>query len=458
MRGKLKASNPFSEDLPVLDAIIETITIKGGLYLEEVAFVCVQHLLYTTFSLLKALIRLGASPDNIHVMGKPYSSCSQVIDKLVSEGYHYYLNSPQVSLGGFACSFTQDIKAMWQSIFENLQQKKIRFIIILDDGGNCLINVPSYIIEKYSLIGVEQTISGLNHPLINHISCPLIEVASSAAKQLVESPMIAEAVSKKVSNIFSLSEKRLSCAVVGLGVIGYAITQKLLSLNHHVITYDKNPEKNQLVHGALRAPNLETLIYEADYIFGCSGEDITETLDVNLIKKNKMFISCSSQDKEFLSLLKLIQKNNNYTYNGALEHICYPLEKDVKIEILRGGFPINFDSSGKSVETCDIQLTRGLLLGGILQAILCVSQARENKKNTHYMLDPYIQAFVVSNWHSYGSPHLINYQLLPQFRNIEWIKKHSKGFFQEDKNLSYYFNVDSALIDHKLKKTSQNRL
>ena len=33
---------------------------------QQIAFVCVQHLLFTTLNLMEGLVHLGARPDNIH--------------------------------------------------------------------------------------------------------------------------------------------------------------------------------------------------------------------------------------------------------------------------------------------------------------------------------------------------------------------------------------------------------
>jgi S-adenosylhomocysteine hydrolase len=434
----MKKSNPFNEELPVLEAMIAAIPKNKSLAFQEVAFVCVQHFFYTTYSLVEALTRLGAPSDNIHIIGKSYSFCPNVASQLTADGYHCYPNLRQEKLGSFAHYFKQDIERMWQAVYQDLQKKEIKLIVILDDGGSCLTSIPLFITEKYPLIGIEQTTSGLTNPLIRRLSFPVIEVASSAAKQLIESPMIADAVVRKLTRVLPLNKKRLSCGVVGLGVIGRSVAQKLISLNHRVMTYDKNPERNQFITGAIRASNIDTLVHESEYVFGCSGEDMTESLDISSLKKDTSFISCSSQDKEFLSLLKTIQ-HLNYSYTSLLDHILYTVDKGLTIKIFHGGFPINLDNSGESVKSYDIQLTRGLLLGGILQGILYASQQEIIQTNFCYMLHPAIQAFVTSYWLHYGSTHLFNLEFLSRFQDSDWIKKHSGGIFQENEFISQCF-------------------
>ncbi|MBY0293689.1 MAG: hydroxyacid dehydrogenase [Alphaproteobacteria bacterium] len=437
----MKKNHHFpSEELPVLTSIIEAFPIKEISCFDSIAFICVQHLLFTTFNLIEALIQLGACPDNIHLMGKSYSSCSEVVNKLTTRGCHYYPNSSQKKLGSFIECFTQDIEHMWRGVYHHLKKKKIRLIVILDDGGSCLANVPNYISKKYSLVGVEQTTSGLTDIRMRQLSFPVIEVASSAAKQLVESPMIAEAVVKKLSNVLPMGQSRLSCGVVGLGAIGNVIIQKLLSLNHDAIAYDKDPERGQNFFKTLCTPDIKTLFSKTEYIFGCAGEDITKKLKIENINTNKTFISCSSQDKEFLSLLKILEEHD-CTYDSVLDHLECSLN-GYMVKIYRGGFPINLDNTGESVSAQDIQLTRGLLLGGVLQGILYALHY-PMQKNKRYMLHPAIQSFVVSHWMNYGSTFLVPSHILEGFQDQEWVKRHSKGTEQENELIANCFHYKS---------------
>lgn len=440
----------YNSQLPVLTALIDAFPSKEIPGISSIAFVCVQHLVFTTVNLMDALMQLGAHPDNIHIIGKSYSSCSEVADKLMERGCHYYPNSRQDKIGSFTECFVRDVKHMWQAVHEDLKKKEIKLLVILDDGGNCLSNVPDYISKAYSVVGVEQTRSGLTDLRTYELSFPIIEVASSAAKQLVESPMIAEAVIKKLSKVLPLDKEKFSVGVVGLGVIGNVIAQKLLSLNHRVITYDKDPEQAQLFPHYLHTKNIKELFHENDYIFGCTGEDITTNLEVEDINTNKVFISCSSRDKEFLTLLKLFEAQK-CQYDHVLDHLECPLNSYL-VKIYRGGFPINLDNSGESVEAQDIQLTRGLLLGGVLQGILYA--LLYPKQNKLYMLHSTIQSFVVSHWMKYGSAFLVPSHILEGFQDLLWVSHHSGGAEQENGLLSHCFHYENPLVPTPVLKRS----
>jgi len=369
---------------------------------------------------------LGANPQNLHILGKTYSSSSTVIEKLIAKGCHYYPNQKQSQVGQFANTFKQDIKNMWRSIQVELTRKQPDMIVILDDGGACLAQIPNEILSLCKVVGVEQTSSGRRNILSNKINFPTIDVASTAAKQLVESHMIAATVTEKISHVLPKSGQGYSCFVVGLGVIGQAVTKKLLSLGYHVSTFDNNPLKNCLINNANKVQSFAEGFEKADYIFGCTGEDITVNLDLNKITSNKIFVSCSSQDKEFLTLLHYIAVLGG-KYNNILEDINFTNINGINIKVCRGGFPVNFDQTAESVIGRDIQLTRGLLLGGMLQAIVLAN--KHQLQNRVYMLSPMLQQIAIHHWKQNGSVHLIDPALLALFDDIEWIKQNSGGFY-----------------------------
>jgi len=59
---------------PVLNAITEWASKLPLPAMENILFVCVQHLLKTTNDMLDHLFTLGANPQNLHILGKTYSS------------------------------------------------------------------------------------------------------------------------------------------------------------------------------------------------------------------------------------------------------------------------------------------------------------------------------------------------------------------------------------------------
>lgn len=367
--------------LPTLQAIIEKVKTYQRLNLANITFVCVQHLVFTVVDLIQSLIILGAKPKNIHIMGKFYSTCLKVEEQLIQMGVVYHTSSCPQRFGYFKDYFNHDIKDMWDKISTNIETSHI---IVLDDGGQCIINIPKYLSKNHKIYTVEQTSSGIAQINNSNISFNLINVAYSCAKQFIESPMIAKIVITKLKQVLPLNSNNLVYGIVGLGAIGSSIIQKLLDTNQTIIIYDKEIEKGHLIGGIEVANNIQQLFQKADYILGCTGTDITISLDLYELYGTKYLISCSSQDVEFNSLLKVIHKNLAYKSFNVLDDVKYPI-KGGFIKILKGGYPINFDNSGKSVSAENIQLTRGLLLGGVIQATSQIIE-KYTLEPTEYML------------------------------------------------------------------------
>ena len=127
------------------------------------------------------------------------------------------------------------------------------------------------------------------------------------------------------------------------------------------------------------------------------GEDIFRKATwINSLTGPKTLISCSSEDKEFLSLLRLLDWQGYVPDSNPFQTVPLDLP-NCTLRILRGGFHINFDGSPESVQSTDIQMTRGLLLGGILQAAFC-ERGKWQALERGEMLDPAIQQLVVTKW------------------------------------------------------------
>jgi len=263
-----------------------------------------------------------------------------------------------------------------------------------------------------------------------------VNVAYSAAKQL-EAPMVAKAVKKKLLlNNISLPSNAV-CGFVGQGAIGRAVSDFFLSLGHKVIVFDKLGKIYETAPDVVFAENLQSLVEESDFIFGCTGTDVTTDLDLSKLRGIKNFISCSSQDTEFLTLLKHVQSKMGPTkiWNvlSDVEFPLYPPNHGL-IRIIKGGHPVNFDNTPLSGPAEEFQLPRGLLLAGIVQAFLQLSDV-DVPEAKQYMLHPSLQKFIAK---SFFSEHLDSVneiwnkpEVIKNFLNAEWIRKNSSGDFIE---------------------------
>jgi len=437
--------------LPVLNTVLQAASTLPSYFLKNSVFVCVQHLLFTSIDLFKALIALGAMPENIFLIGKQYSTCQEVAKQLKAFGIQLQPLTPLTQLGEYATVFTRDVSLMWQEVKRHIQRYSASAIIVLDDGGKCLECIVPGMLDELPVIGIEQTTAGLFNPTVLNLHVPFIDVAASAAKVYLESNLIVEAILKKLEGVLPNKKTELACGVVGLGIIGTAVARQLSALGCKVYGYEKN-KSVQHVEGVIECENLENLIACADYIFGCTGRDITENLSFNnLIHQDKVFISCTSEDKEFLTLLKWINTKNQAQQSvNPLNTIQYRLSNGATIYLIKGGFPINFDDSGESVPAQKVQLTRGLLLAALIQAATYTYHLNNPSIKGRTMLNPQAQKFVAKAWFKANPDQTISKQLFDAFEDIEWIAKNSGGVFCESAFIEQCFTkplLEKSLVE-----------
>lgn len=427
---RINNKSTYVENLAVFSAIEQIIyPYTQNLNLKNIAIVCVQHELATTINLLASLISLSANPKNIFLLGKLYSTChavSKVIKKLGIRQQEFTM--PKYP-GHYSTCFKQDVNQMWSTVSTHINKTKtIQSLIVLDDGGQCLASVPQGLIDQLPIIGIEQTTGGLIVLENTTPKFPIIEVASTAAKLFLESPIIAEAAIKPCVEKVLSGQKNAICGIIGFGSIGKALTKKLTTMGYSVIVYEKNQQKLSAHRNFEIAGNIKSLIQRADYIFSCTGRDVTKEFKLTDINGRKVLASCASEDREFLSLLLELRENGTDTQQyHPLKDIDYA-DTNRQITILRGGFPITFDGSSQPAPAHDIQLTQGLLLGAVLQASLYLSTFKT--RTQRIMLDPDIQTLVASSWIQTRPHDDISWQLSKKFMNKAWIMENSGGCYQ----------------------------
>ncbi len=394
--------------LPVLSSVRDAF----GRDLSGIYLVATQHLLLTTGSLFESMFELGLKPSQTYVCGKLYSTAKFVSDELRGLGVYVQPATICFRPGEFVGAFTNDIRRLWRRVEEDLPKDRSVAIIVLDDGGRCLSNIPSAIRSKHCIVGIEQTTAGVH---LQHLTLglPIVQVAQSAAKRYVESPLVCSAVIQKVrAKAFSFDDGS-TCGVLGLGFIGRAVALELIRLRRKVVVFDKLGVKRFGEFGQQWGDSVTGVFNKSSWIFGCTGADTVDETDIDGIgiEGEKRLVSCSSEDQEFRSWLTQCQ----YDSNGNPLNDLKTVRANASITFLRGGFPINFDGTGESVPAKDIQLTRGLLFGAVLQA----TTVEQNKRSV--MLDPAIQKFVLQRWMDCTERTLQSHVL-----DLKWITRHSE--------------------------------
>lgn len=436
-------SNPRSYPIPqliTLDAMVSEIKriVPPDFDFSKVVIVGVQHNLETTVTLYKALQQLGIK--KIYTLGKCYSDSPPIIQVMKDSGIELIPSSTPRRPGQYHEAARIDIANLWKKAISGI--KKDDIIIVLDDGGRALAGTPPNIrLGDNRIAGVEQTRSGLYIDEIGRLLFPVIEAASSAIKKLIEPAFIAKAVLRKVNNILANYKisKDTVIGVIGNGAIGGAIAEYLLELGYRVAIYDEDESafsKIKTHQRFYRMESVKDLIANSQCVFSCTGKDVTQGLSLSgIVTKDTLFVSCTSEDKEFLSALKTIS-HENVIIPDPLSNITVVSKNGSQIVFARGGCPINFDGQPWNVPANEIEPTQTVLFNSIIQAIFSAKKAVGDgvtpNRHERLMLSPELQRFAIEQWRVTPAAKQYSESTLDCFRDLEWIRKNSGGEYREN--------------------------
>lgn len=388
---------------------------------EEYYIISVQHLLRSTGSMFEAIIDYGFKPQNIYLTGKIYSTHIETQNELKDLGINIVESDYPKELGHYVQSLENDVRKMWQLLSENLKPNSK--IVILDDGGYTLKNVPEEILKNHFVYGIEQTTSGIR--MQNTFGkFPVIHVAASAAKVIIEPPIVSEAVKIQLGEIIKeLNPKKVG--VVGFGHIGKAVVNEFKSV-YDILVFDiKNELKDEVIQDVTYCNSLSDLYNQCDVVIGATGQDISDLNWLTNSIGDKTLISVSSGDIEFNSMLRACKPYLTEELKSPLQVLNLKTQQGHSLKILRGGMVANFTGKPDSSPGHIIQVTRGLLFSAVLQ-ILRDSEQLKNQSGA-VMLDPYFQKEVVQLWLQDQPQRKADYseEVLKGFEDLGWIEAQS---------------------------------
>jgi hypothetical protein len=420
--------------LAVLENVKNKFMISGKLpKLKNTFIIGVQHGLASTGSLLRAIKELGVPPENMFFSGKIYSSNTQVIKAINDMGIHMLKGSPPVQLGKWQQAHAADVAQVWDLAVKRIKSaEKVDRIIILDDGGACIQATPSHLTWDYPVICIEQTRGGIYDAFDG--SLPLINVAQSAAKRILEAPLIQKPMINKLKPYLeTINKEQSTIGIVGYGYIGKALADQLVKKGYRVLIYDDNNDvyPKELPSNLKIASSIAALFLDSSYIFGCTGRDITKDIDLFKINnQNRTLISCSSADVEFNTLLNSINEANKILKIDPLSDITCINSKNTEIRIINGGFPANFDRKPVSVPNKHIAITQGLLLCAFMQSVWATYHGLSPWKVRQFknlMLVPGLQNYIIEEWRKTLEPTLQSQIPFDILSSMNVIKAYSVG-------------------------------
>jgi hypothetical protein len=378
--------------LPLIDMLAARLPLQAH-DLGRVALVCHQHLLPSNSTLFRKLVDSGLPPDNIFVLGKPYSTINQSIDEIRKLGVTVQPITYDFAPGYYDAAVTSDCRQLWTAVLQRHANEAFSRIIVLDDGGYLRSNLPRS--PELPIIAIEQTASGVRKS--PESPAPAIVVAHSAAKRHFESPFIAQALLRKLQTLPCWSDSS-RIGMLGLGFLGRYVAKLLKSEHLSVIGYDPSWAGDKVANSAARYKSVSQVVLNSDLLLGCSGTDvIAPDMDLTHSQGRKTLISCSSGDVEFNRLLRHLSNTSTGDTKNPFSDLRGTLNDGrLEIEIINGGFPVNFDRNVEWETTDEIQLTRALLYAALVQALTLEWTPQLSQRKI--MLDPHNQKNIVKEW------------------------------------------------------------
>lgn len=372
-----------NSSMPLLDWVAAHTTHES---FADYAIIAHTHLLPSNMSLFRHLAHL-VGPQRMFVVEKPYSTTPSVVNDLVQSGCEVI--PVKVESGTpYAFAVQKSIQVLWDSVIEEHKRGLFSKLLILDDGGDVWLSIPFERLQGVTISGVEQTQRGTTRiEASSHLSTPIVSVASSGVKKLVESDFIGRSVVLKLKEAGHIVETT-RIGVIGAGSIGNSVIETAVALGCETYVYDLARKTD--VKGATNAPSLDELLNKSDLIIGTTGTNALRGIAFNKVHGKKQLASASSADIEFSSLMRIAPATIDPF--GTIT-IC--MREDLEFEVLNGGFPFNFDRLGNASHEEDIVLTRALLYAGMMQARNIID---ERNNGGLYDMDIETQRHLLKAW------------------------------------------------------------
>ena len=371
---------------------------------EDTALVAVQHLLEQTVDLFETIVDLGLSRQNVFALGKVYSNSSVVIETLRNRGMSV-VDTSIPEPGKFDQYHEQDCKRLWHVVTEALARRRIKRILVLDDGGMCITTIPPELLKRYVVCGVEQTSLGMFLFEQKPPAFAVISWARAAVKLEFGGPIFSQCqIDRLKTAIGRAPVPGEQLGVIGLGSIGRAFAHLAAREGRSVLYYDPRPGLQilQTVHRQVtRVESLQELMERCDYVIGCSGRNpFKDNWPLNHKPGIKLF-SASGGDQEFGPIINYLKTKPDFhvdhdTLDVSSEHgPCGP------IHIAYLGYPYNFVSRApEAVPTRIVQLETGGLLAALIQAhvYLDLCEAGLARNTGIHRVSPRVQHLIYEEW------------------------------------------------------------
>ncbi|WP_180289214.1 MULTISPECIES: adenosylhomocysteinase [Streptomyces] len=350
------------------------------------SIVCVQHLLASTGALIRSLSRCGADLSRMQIVGKGYSTNEAALRMLRDSGIRV-LNP--AFRGSADRPYDTILAEAVQSALTHVRdtsQTTARGVLLLDDGGHALTHAHKLFPPEFPVVAVEQTTRGIRAANALPPRFPVVNIGRSRAKLHLEAPLIAASMVHHLQQLLASGRDLFGdlneVFLIGYGAVGRAVALRLRAEGYDVTIFDKAVEtrRTAAAEGFLTSDDLRTRLARRCVTAASTG-GVSFPADLHgALQPGSVLANMGSSDLEFAAweLRQGESVAGVYDTQGREltgdepnppwdRHYLLADEQGCRY-LLKGGFPIDFDGGPDPIPPSAIQLTRALLLAGVLQA------------------------------------------------------------------------------------------
>jgi S-adenosylhomocysteine hydrolase len=308
----------------------------------------VQHLYASTKAILDAAVDAGVKPDDVTVMGKPYSGSMKVAAAMVDSGYNVV--APSLGQSEYDDNDAHMDKLIAAELPRLIASGGSGPICVVDDGGAVASwvqkNCDAATQKRFKF--VEQTQRGANMVREHGVKMPVIDVAESDAKKNWESPSIGHSVYLETKR--ALDKLRAQgctiepqMAILGFGSIGSHTAAQFSALPEaerpKIYVYDPDPEKQKAAAAAgyTVCATKEEALRHGSVTVSATGRDALSLKDYRVLPKAAVMVNAASSNSELnarnaLSLEAMSGNSINGTPFVNGQNIAYGMEQMSRLD------------------------------------------------------------------------------------------------------------------------------
>ncbi len=294
------------------------------------------------------------------------------------------------------------------------ESRTVRGLLLLDDGGHALSRAHELFPPGFHITAVEQTTRGIRVANALPPRFPVVNIGRSRAKLHLEAPLIADSMVHNLQHLLesgrSLFGDLNEVFLIGYGAVGRAAALRLRAQGYAVTVYDNTVATrcSAAADGFPIVDDLHTPFVRKCVVAASTGGISFPAGLHGMLQPGSILANMGSSDLEFAAWELRSGEGASAVYDLrgsglAREDPEAPWDRHYRFSaaggyhyLLKGGFPVDFEGGPDPIAPSAIQLTRALLLAGVLQA------ASETRLGV-VKLDENIEQMIIDEYTRLGS-------------------------------------------------------